>query len=102
MIPIAALNLKVDLANTDSLELLDELDSTLYTHEILAQYFSCLYAELAKRGGSDSKVIGKTVFLEVMFGKGTKIFNPMSSTLASRASSLNESILDTTNCQKDL
>ena len=64
---VDALNLKVDIANTESLELLDELDATLYPSDLLSQYFGCLYTELAKRGGADSKGIHKTVFLDVLF-----------------------------------
>jgi len=63
----ATLNLKVDVANTDSLELLDELDSILYTNELLTQYFTSLFSELSKRGGGEVKGIHKTVFIDVFF-----------------------------------
>lgn len=63
---MATLNLKMNAGNTESLELLDELDSTIYTKELLAQYFSSLYTELATRGGSNSKGILKTIFMEVL------------------------------------
>ncbi len=61
----ATLSLKVDVTNTESLELLDELDGTIYTRDLLTQYLSCLYKELSKRASSDGKGIRKTVFIEV-------------------------------------
>jgi len=66
MIPMAALNLKMNPSNTESLELLDEIDNTIYTNDLLTQYFTNLYTELANRGGSNSKGILKTIFMEVL------------------------------------
>ncbi len=61
----ATLSLKVDLRDAESLELLDELDGSVYTRDLLTQYFACLYRELSKRAGAEGKGIRKTAFLEV-------------------------------------
>ena len=87
----AALNLKVNPANTESLELLDEMDGTIYTLDLLTQYFTCLYTELSKRAGADGKGIRKTVFMEVFL-------TPLShSILLFQEFSRKESIPNTTN-----
>jgi hypothetical protein len=61
----AALNLKLDLSNTESMEMIDELDGTIYTNDLLNQYLTALYKELAKRASVEEKGIRKTVFMEV-------------------------------------
>ena len=64
--PTTSLNLKLNLSNTESLELLDKLDNPIYSNCLLAEYFTGLYKELAKRG-NEKKGILKTIFLEVSY-----------------------------------
>lgn len=60
-----SLNLKVDVSDTDFIEVIDELDSVLYPQELLSQYFTDLYQELALRTTAKVAGLKKTIFLGV-------------------------------------
>ena len=62
------LNLKLDPGDIDSLELIDELDSVVYPQELLEEYFTGLYEELAARANPDLTGIRRSVFIEVREG----------------------------------
>lgn len=74
----SGLNLKVDVSDTDFIEVIDELDSVLYPHELLAQYFSDLFNELALRTASKTVMLKKTIFLEVSYYYFLKIVHETS------------------------
>jgi hypothetical protein len=64
-----ALNLKVDVSNTEFVEVIDELDSVLYPQDLLSRYFSDLFKELSTKENSHCVGLKKAMFLQVSLFK---------------------------------